>query len=683
MSKDPGRILIFDTTLRDGEQSPGASLNLEEKLAIAHQLGRLGVDVIEAGFPFASPGDFKAVNKIANAVGKENGPIICGLARASKGDIKACYEAVSPAPKKRIHTFIATSDIHLKHKLKKSRKDVLQIVPEMVNYAKSLVDDIEFSCEDASRSDPEFLYEVIQLAITAGATTINIPDTVGFTTPSEFGKLIADINKNVPNIDEAVISVHGQNDLGLAVANFLEAVKNGARQLECTINGIGERAGNASLEELVMALHVRKSFFNSFFKRNPDSPTPLTAIRTEEITKTSRLVSNLTGKPVQPNKAIVGANAFAHESGIHQDGVLKNRLTYEIIDAKTVGLSDNKISLGKLSGRSAVRARLEEMGYDLSREDLNDAFARFKDLADRKREITDRDLEAIVSEQVQLPEAKFQLSLVQVSCGNASKPTATISLLNTEDNSEDTAVSIGTGPVDAVCEALNKLAKVPNELIEFSVKSVTEGIDALGEVTIRIRRDNKIYSGHSADTDVVVAAANAYVNALNRLVFSDKKNSIHPQFDNLENTENFKEGNEIGLEIFENVKFVDVKSKTIGKGFAGAMKRHNFGGLRATHGVSISHRSHGSTGQRQDPGKVFKGKKMAGHMGDKIRTIQNIEVIKTDKENNLLYLKGSIPGSKNTEVLIRKSVKDINRMSIEEKIEQIEKQKKSADKKKK
>ena len=267
--------------------------------------------------------------------------------------------------------------------------------------------------------------------------------------------------------------IRDTNDLGLAVANFLEAVKNGARQLECTINGIGERAGNASLEELVMALHVRKSFFNSFFKRNQDSPTPLTAIRTEEITKTSRLVSNLTGMTVQPNKAIVGANAFAHESGIHQDGVLKNRLTYEIIDAKTVGLSDNKISLGKLSGRSAVRARLEEMGYDLSREDLNDAFARFKDLADRKREITDRDLEAIVSEQVQLPEAKFQLSLVQVSCGNASKPTATISLLNTEENTEDTAVSIGTGPVDAVCEALNKLAKVPNELIEFSVKSVT------------------------------------------------------------------------------------------------------------------------------------------------------------------------------------------------------------------
>ena len=533
MSKDPGRILIFDTTLRDGEQSPGASLNLEEKLAIAHQLARLGVDVIEAGFPFASQGDFKAVNKIAEIVTGDNGPTICGLARASKNDIKTCFEALSPAPKKRIHTFIATSDIHLEHKLKKSRKDILSIVPEMVNYAKSFVDDVEFSCEDASRSDPEFIYEVIELAISAGANTINIPDTVGFSTPSEFGKLILDINTHVSNIDEAILSVHGHNDLGLAVANFLEAVKNGARQFECTVNGIGERAGNASLEELVMALHVRKRFYNKFFNKSDDCPTPLTAIRTEEITKTSRLVSNLTGMNVQPNKAIVGANAFAHESGIHQDGVLKNRLTYEIIDAKTVGLNDNKISLGKLSGRSAVRARLEEMGYDLSREDLNDAFARFKDLADRKREITDRDLEAIVSEQVQLPESKFQLKLVQVTCGNESKPTATITLFDNEELVENTVVALGTGPVDAVCEALNTLAKVPNELIEFSVKSVTEGIDALGEVTIRIRNNGRIYSGHSADTDVVVAAANAYVNALNRLIFSEKKNSIHPQYDDL------------------------------------------------------------------------------------------------------------------------------------------------------
>ena len=530
MAKDPGRVLIFDTTLRDGEQSPGASLNLEEKLAIAQQLARLGVDVIEAGFPFASAGDFAAVQRIAQQVGGENGPIICGLARASQKDIKACAEAVAPAPRRRIHTFSATSDIHLEHKLRKSRSEVLEIVPEMVSYARSLVDDIEFSCEDAGRSDPEFLYEVIEAAIAAGATTINIPDTVGYTTPSEFGDLIAGINRHVPNIGEAVLSVHGHNDLGLAVANFLEAVKNGARQLECTINGIGERAGNASLEELVMALHVRRRYFNPFFDRDQDSPTPLTAVRTEELTKTSRLVSNLTGMVVQPNKAIVGANAFAHESGIHQDGVLKNRLTYEIIDAKTVGLSDNRISLGKLSGRSAVRARLEELGYDLTREDLDEAFARFKDLADRKREITDRDLEAIVSEQVQQPEARYQLQLVQVSCGTRLKPTATVTL-SEENGPEQTVSAVGTGPVDAVCRALNQLAGVPNELIEFSVKSVTEGIDAMGEVTIRLRRDGSLYSGHAADTDVVVAAAMAFINALNRLVAAQEHQPLHPQRD--------------------------------------------------------------------------------------------------------------------------------------------------------
>jgi len=533
MAKDPGRVLIFDTTLRDGEQSPGASLNLEEKLAIAQQLARLGVDVIEAGFPFASPGDFSAVQRIAQQVGGENGPIICGLARASRADIKACADAVAPAPRRRIHTFIATSDIHLEHKLRKSRKEVLAIVPEMVAYARSLVDDVEFSCEDAGRSDPEFLYEVIEAAIAAGASTINIPDTVGYTTPSEFGALIGGINTHVPNIDEAVLSVHGHNDLGLAVANFLEAVKNGARQLECTINGIGERAGNAALEELVMALHVRRRYYNPFFGRPEDSPTPLTAVRTEEITKTSRLVSNLTGMVVQPNKAIVGANAFAHESGIHQDGVLKNRLTYEIVDAQTVGLSDNRISLGKLSGRSAVRARLEELGYDLSRDDLDEAFARFKDLADRKREITDRDLEAIVSEQVQQPEARYQLKLVQVSCGSSLQPTATVTLAD-EEGQEQTAASIGTGPVDAVCRALNALAGVPNELVEFSVKSVTEGIDAMGEVTIRLRRDGQLFSGHSADTDVVVAAAQAFVNALNRLVAGQHHQPIHPQRDTAE-----------------------------------------------------------------------------------------------------------------------------------------------------
>ena len=529
MARDPGRVLIFDTTLRDGEQSPGASLNLEEKLAIAQQLARLGVDIIEAGFPFASPGDFTAVQRIAASVGSADGPVICGLARAARGDIKACAEAVEPAARKRIHTFIATSDIHLEHKLRKTRAEVLQIAGEMVAYARSLVDDVEFSCEDAGRSDPEFMYQVIEAAIAAGATTINIPDTVGYTTPAEFGALIAGINQHVPNIDQAVISVHGHNDLGLAVANFLEAVKNGARQLECTINGIGERAGNASLEELVMALHVRRSYFNPFLGRPADSGEPLTGVRTEEIYKTSRLVSNLTGMAVQPNKAIVGANAFAHESGIHQDGVLKNRLTYEIIDARTIGLADNRISLGKLSGRSAFRARLEELGYTLERDDLDDAFARFKELADRKREISDRDLEAIVSEQVQQQsQARYTLKLVQVSTGTNLQPTATVTLLNS-DGAELTQASIGTGPVDAVCQALNQLARVPNELVEFSVKSVTEGIDAMGEVTIRLRADGVLYSGHAADTDIVVAAAQAFVNALNRLVAGSQRSPLHPQ----------------------------------------------------------------------------------------------------------------------------------------------------------
>jgi 2-isopropylmalate synthase len=528
MARDPGRVLIFDTTLRDGEQSPGASLNLEEKLAIAHQLARLRVDIIEAGFPFASPGDFNAVQRIAAAVGSPDGPVICGLARAAAGDIKACADAVAPAARKRIHTFIATSDIHLEHKLRKSRAEVRQIAAEMVAYARSLVEDVEFSCEDAGRSDPEYLYEVIEAAIDAGATTINIPDTVGYTTPAEFGALIAGIDRNVPNIGRAVISVHGHNDLGLAVANFLEAVKNGARQLECTINGIGERAGNASLEELVMALHVRRSYFNPFLGRPAGSSEPLTGVRTEEIYKTSRLVSNLTGMAVQPNKAIVGANAFAHESGIHQDGVLKNRLTYEIIDARTIGLADNRISLGKLSGRSAFRARLEELGYSLERDDLDDAFARFKELADRKREITDRDLEAIVSEQAQQTEARYTLKLVQVSTGTSLRPTATVTLV-TSDGAELTGAAIGTGPVDAVCQALNDLARVPNELVEFSVKSVTEGIDAMGEVTIRLRQNGVLYSGHAADTDIVVAAGQAFVNALNRMVQGMERTPLHPQ----------------------------------------------------------------------------------------------------------------------------------------------------------
>jgi 2-isopropylmalate synthase len=516
MNNQRDRIIIFDTTLRDGEQSPGATLNVDEKLTIALALARLGVDVIEAGFPFASPGDFEAVQKIAEAVGTEGGPTICGLARATEQDIKSASEALKPAAKKRIHTFLATSDIHLAYKLKKTRQEVLDIVPEMVAYAKSLVDDVEFSPEDAGRSDPEFLYQVLERAIAAGATTVNIPDTVGYLTPSEFGSLIKGIKDNVPNIDKAIISVHGHNDLGLAVANFLEAVKNGARQLECTINGIGERAGNAALEELVMALHVRRQYFNTFLGRPADSTEPLTNINTKEIYRTSRLVSNLTGMMVQPNKAIVGANAFAHESGIHQDGVLKNKLTYEIMDAESIGLTNNQIVLGKLSGRNAFRSRLKELGFALSETDLNKAFLRFKEVADKRKEITDWDLEAIVNDEINTAPELFRLELVQVSCGDNARPTATVAL-RTPDGQELMDAAIGTGPVDAVYKAINRVVNIPNELIEFSVKSVTAGIDAMGEVTIRLRHEGRIYSGHAANTDIIVASARAYVSALNRL----------------------------------------------------------------------------------------------------------------------------------------------------------------------
>ncbi|MEB3162287.1 MAG: 2-isopropylmalate synthase [Prochlorothrix sp.] len=511
------RIIIFDTTLRDGEQSPGASLNLEEKLTIARQLARLGVDIIEAGFPYASPGDFEAVQRIAEVVGADPaGPSICGLARATRHDIKAAADALKPAAKPRIHTFIASSDIHLQYKLKKTRAEVLQIAPEMVAYAKSFVEDVEFSPEDAGRSDPEFLYPLLEAAIAAGATTVNIPDTVGYTTPEEFGKLIRGIKENVRNIDQAVISVHGHNDLGLAVANFLSAVQNGARQLECTINGIGERAGNAALEELVMALYVRRQYYNPFLGRPVDSEAPLTRINTQEIYKTSRLVSNLTGMTVQPNKAIVGANAFAHESGIHQDGVLKNKRTYEIMDAESIGLNTNRITLGKLSGRNAFRTRLEELGFELADEELNKAFARFKEVADKKREVTDWDLEAIVNDETQQAPDLFQLKRVQVSCGDPACPTATITL-QTPDGALLTDAATGTGPVDAVYRAINRIVKVPNELIEFSVKSVTEGIDAMGEVTIRLRHESRLFSGHAANTDIIVASAQAYVHALNRL----------------------------------------------------------------------------------------------------------------------------------------------------------------------
>ncbi|MBR8835133.1 MAG: 2-isopropylmalate synthase [Stigonema ocellatum SAG 48.90 = DSM 106950] len=517
MRPQPDRVIIFDTTLRDGEQSPGATLNVEEKLAIAHQLALLGVDVIEAGFAVASPGDFEAVKIIAQQVGGAGRPIICSLARAIPQDIQAAAEALQEADRPRIHTMISTSDIHLKYQLKKSRSEVLAIAEDMVAYAKSFVDDVEFSPMDASRTDRDFLYQVLERAIAAGATTINIPDTVGYCTPKEMGTLIQGIRENVPNIDTVILSVHTQNDLGLATANALAAMENGVRQVECTINGIGERAGNAALEEIVMALQVRKPYFNPYFGRPVDSDFPLTNINTQEIYKTSCLVSQLTGMLVQPNKAIVGANAFAHESGIHQDGILKHRQTYEIMEAASIGLPENRIILGKHSGRNALRTRLQELGFDLSETDLNKAFTRFKEVADKKKEMSDWDLEAIVRDQIQLQvDSGFQLEHVQVICGDCTYPTATITVV-TPDGKILKDATVGTGPVDAVYQGINRLVNIPNQLIEFSVQSVTEGIDALGTVTVRLRHQERIFSGQASDTDIVVAAAYAYINALNRL----------------------------------------------------------------------------------------------------------------------------------------------------------------------
>ncbi|MDJ0798194.1 MAG: 2-isopropylmalate synthase [Calothrix sp. MO_167.B12] len=517
MKPQPDRVIIFDTTLRDGEQSPGATLNASEKLVIARQLALLGVDVIEAGFAVSSPGDFEAVNNIAREVGIVGGPIICSLARAVRQDIQAAAEALKPAANPRIHTFISTSDIHLKYQLKKSRSEVLAIAEEMVGYAKSFVDDVEFSPMDASRSDVEFLYQVLERAIAAGATTINIPDTVGYFTPKETERLIQGIQQNVPGIDGVILSIHTQNDLGLATANAIAAIENGVRQVECTINGIGERAGNTALEEIVMALEVRKSYFNPYFGRSVDSQAPLTKVNTEEIYKSSRLVSNSTNILVQPNKAIVGANAFAHESGIHQDGVLKHRQTYEIMEAAAIGLTENSIVLGKHSGRNAFRTRLKELGWELSEAELNKAFIRFKEVADKKKEISDWDIEAIVRDETLIPTVKgFQLEHVQVSCGSGACPTATVTIF-TPEGKIITDAMVGAGPVDAVYQAINQVVKIPNQLIEFSVQSVTEGIDALGTVTVRLKYEQRIFSGQASDTDIVLAAAYAHMNAINRL----------------------------------------------------------------------------------------------------------------------------------------------------------------------
>jgi 2-isopropylmalate synthase len=510
-------------------------MNTEEKLAVAKQLAKLGVDIIEAGFPVASVGDFEAVSKIAQTVGQlADPPIICGLARALKNDITTCYEAIKHAKFPRIHTFIASSDIHMQFKLKKTREEVLAITTEMVSHASSLCKDVEFSAEDALRSDPVFLYELYSRAIEAGATTINVPDTVGYTTPAEFYQLIKGLRENVRGIDNVVISVHGHDDLGMAVANFLSAVEGGARQLECTINGIGERAGNAALEELVMALHVRKSYYNKYFGRAEECATALTNVRTQEIYKTSRLVSTMTGMVVQPNKAIVGANAFAHESGIHQDGVLKNKRTYEIMDAESIGLSENNIVLGKHSGRNAFRTRLKEMGYNMSDDEVNRAFVRFKELADKKKEISTADLESIVNDELQMiTEDRFKMVRIQVLCGDQQIPTATATVLDTTKDEESTMACTGTGPVDAAFKAIRKQAPGAEDilLLEYTVSSVTAGIDALGEVTVRLQdpQTARIAFGKAANTDVIVASAQAYMNAINRLLSMRSQPKVNPQ----------------------------------------------------------------------------------------------------------------------------------------------------------
>lgn len=519
-------VRIFDTTLRDGEQSPGATLTSNEKLEIARGLARLGVDVIEAGFPAASPDDFLGVQRIAQDVGNapqgESAPIICGLARATKKDIDAAWEAIRPAGKARIHTFLATSPIHMEHKLRMEPDEVVERAAEMVAYARSLCDDVEFSPEDAGRSEPEFLYRVLDATIQAGATTLNIPDTVGYTTPEEFHDLIAGIIKHTPGIEDVVVSVHCHNDLGLATANTLAGISVGARQVEVTINGLGERAGNTSLEEVVMALHTRRPVYGLE-----------TGIDTTQITRVSRMVSNYTGISVQPNKAIVGANAFAHEAGIHQDGMLKHNSTYEIMLPSTVGLSRSRLILGKHSGRHALKTRLTELGFDLDQDELNEAFKRFKKLADKKKTVTDADLEVMVEDQIYQAKQIYSLDGLQVACGTMGLPTATVRLCGPEGNLHVRA-AIGTGPVDAVYKAIDEIVRVPNTLLEFSINAVTEGIDAIGEVTVRLKPENgsiprrtspqsgrrhaRSFGGYGADTDIIVASAKAYLSGLNKLI---------------------------------------------------------------------------------------------------------------------------------------------------------------------
>ncbi|MFQ5841132.1 MAG: 2-isopropylmalate synthase [Thermodesulfobacteriota bacterium] len=506
-------VKIFDTTLRDGEQSPGFSMNDAEKIRVAKRLERMGVDVIEAGFPVASQGDFQAVQAISGEL-KET--VVAGLARANFADVDRAWEAIKKAAKPRIHTFISSSDIHLEHQLKLSRGEVLNLAVSAVKRAKTYTDDVEFSAMDATRSDREYLAQMIGEAIDAGATTINIPDTVGYAVPGEFGELIKYLVENVPNIQEAVVSVHCHNDLGLAVANSLAAVRNGARQVECTINGIGERAGNTALEEIVMALQVRRDLIGLD-----------TRIRTEQIYPTSRLVSSITGIRVQPNKAIVGANAFAHESGIHQDGLLKNKTTYEIMTPATVGLSKSTLVLGKHSGRHAFRDRVRSLGYDLTDDQMQEAFQAFKTLCDLKKQVYDEDVEAIIADEIiQIPD-KYRLTFLSVTSGSELIPTATVQM--EVDGEVIKTADLGNGPVDAVFKTIKKITGDTSNLVRYEVDAITGGTDAQGSVKCTLEKDGLTVIGRGSDTDIIVASGKAYINALNKLYY--KRNYLTTDMD--------------------------------------------------------------------------------------------------------------------------------------------------------
>ena len=504
------KIYIFDTTLRDGEQSPGASMNLEEKVQIAEILADMKVDIIEAGFPIASNGDFEAVSEISKNI---KGSTIAGLARAKIADIDRAWDAVRHAESPRIHTFIATSPIHMKYKLMKSESEVLDSIKQTVTYARNLCSNVEWSCEDGGRSNLDFLYRCIELAISCGASTINIPDTVGYTLPSEFGSIFRFVRNNVPNIDKAILSTHTHNDLGLAVANSIAAIQEGARQVECTINGLGERAGNAALEEVVMTLKVKKDLIPFH-----------TDIKTESITKVSRLVSSITGFSVQPNKAIVGANAFAHESGIHQDGMLKHSGTYEIMTPESVGLNKSTLVMGKHSGRHAFKSKLSELGYDVSDNQLNDAFQRFKDLSDKKKDIFDDDIIALVDDGISDSGEFVKFNSLSLACGSNGPATANLSL--TIFNKVEEIEIKGDGPVDAVFKGISSLVKGNYTLQLFAVNAVTEGTDAQAEVTVRLLEDGRTVNGQAADTDTMVASARAYIVALNKLIVKREKQPL-------------------------------------------------------------------------------------------------------------------------------------------------------------